>query len=114
MLLLLLFWLAGTFVRRTRRFGLLQNRTERQNERVTAPAQFMKTFVHDPLDGALPAREQDHTKLPMVASARCAADKTSRRKSIDQPHRAVMPEKQAFRQAADAGLATIRKPADGQ
>ena len=93
---------------------MLQNRGQGRDERVTAFAQFMQTLVDDALQGALAPREQDHTKLPMIANARRAPDISPRLEPIDQTHGAVMAEKQALGQAADAGIVRIGKSANGQ
>ena len=74
----------------------------------------MQTLVDNTFQGSPPTREQNDTELAVIANARCAAHKTPRRESIDQTHGAVMLEKQALRQAADAGLVRIRESADGQ
>ncbi len=50
----------------------------------------------------------------MVLHARRAAHITPRREPVDQTYGAVMPEKKALSQAADAGLVRVRQPADGQ
>ncbi|MGC2832178.1 MAG: hypothetical protein WB627_09065 [Candidatus Acidiferrum sp.] len=75
---------------------------------MTTLAQFMQTLVDDAFQGSPPTREQNDTELAVIVNARGAAHKTPRRESIDQTHSAVMPEKQALRQAADAGLVRIR------
>lgn len=93
---------------------MLQNRGQGRDERVTAFAQFVQTLMDDALQGALAAREQDHTKLPMIANARRAPDISPRLEPVDQTHGAVMAEKQALRQAADAGIVRIGESADGQ
>ena len=91
-----------------------QNCRQRQDERLTALTQLVQTFVDHEFQGTLAARKQNHAKLPMVVNAWRTAHKTPRCKSIDQTNGAVMPEKQAFRQSADAGTVWIGEPAEGQ
>ena len=81
---------------------------------MTALAQLVQTLVDDAFQGALATREQNHAKLPMIANTGRTAHKTPGCKSIDQAYSAVMPEKQAFRQTADAGTVWIGEPPEGQ
>lgn len=69
--------------------------------------QFVQPFAHDLFHGTLAVGQQDDTDLPLVASAPDASDIAVRLQAIDQAHGAVMPEEQAFRQAADSGVVLV-------
>ena len=61
-----------------------------------------RRFAHDLFQGRAGARP-----LPLVVSAPDAADVAVRLQAIDQAHGAVMPDEQAFRQAADSGVVVV-------
>ena len=74
-----------------------------------ALAQFVQAFADDPFQSTLTAGQQSDADLPVVPSAACAADVTVRLQAIDQADGAVMPEEEAFREAADTGVVVVGK-----
>jgi|GEM_PF-2417026 len=107
-------WTAGYFAPPTRGLIVLQDCGQGKDERVATLAKFVQPLVDDTFQGVPPTGEQNHTDLPVIPSARRPADITPRREPVDQTHSAVMPEKKALGEAADAGLLWVRESADGQ
>jgi hypothetical protein len=94
--------------------AVLQDSAQSDNQRVTALPQFVEPLVNHSFQRSLAPRQQNHTQLAVIANAGLSADKTSCRKTIDQSHGTVMPQKQAFREAPYARFVRVGEPADGQ
>lgn len=94
--------------------AMLQDSGESDNQCVAALAQFVEPLVNHSFQRSLAPRQQNHTQLAVIANARLSADKTPCRKTIDQSHRTVMPQKQPLREASYARFVRVGEPADGQ
>ena len=99
---------------RSGRLIIFQNSRNGSHERVAARSQFVQPVWHDLLQSALASGKQDYGNLPLVAAAAIAPHVTVCFKTIDQTHRAVMPNKKAFGQLSDAGLLPVRESAEGK
>ena len=79
-----------------------------------ALAQLVQPLADNPFQGILASGEQDHKNLPLVATVTDTADIAVHFETIDQTYGAVMPEKQALRQATYSGLVLVTESANGK